>query len=72
MERRLPLALFGLSFGVLPIILARRQANRYQACLARHSDTTNEMLEDQRLTQAMIARRTEALERIAAARERRR
>jgi hypothetical protein len=67
----LPLALFGLIFGVLMIVLSRYQATRYQAYLTRHTDTTNLMLEEQRRTQEAISRQTAALERIATALEQR-
>jgi hypothetical protein len=70
MAQWLPLAIFGLSMGALMIGLSRYQAARYQNYLARHNETTKDMLAEQRRTQEAIAGQTAALERIAAALER--
>jgi hypothetical protein len=67
----LPLAIFGLVFGLLMIVLTRYQASRYQNYLSRHTETTNQMLQEQRRTQEAISRQTAALERIANALEKR-
>lgn len=71
MQDWLPLAVFGLVFGVLMILLSRYQSSKYQAYLARHTETTGQMLDEQRRTQDVIARQTVALERIATALEKR-
>lgn len=71
MERWLPLALFGLIMGGLMIVLSRYQARKYQDYLSRHSETAQNMLEEQKRTQETVARQAAALERIAAALEKR-
>jgi uncharacterized membrane-anchored protein YhcB (DUF1043 family) len=71
MEAWLSLAAFGLVFGVLMIVLSRYQSAKYQTYLTRHTETTSQMLDEQRRTQEAISRQTAALERIAIALEQR-
>jgi altronate dehydratase len=71
MEAWVPLAVFAVVFGVLMIGLSRYQTSRYQTYLSRHTETTHQMLEEQRRTQDAITRQTAALERIATALEQR-
>ena len=71
MEAWLPLALFGLVMGGLMVALSRYQARKYQEYLGRHSETTKQMLEEQKRTQETVARQAAALERIATALEKR-
>lgn len=53
------------------IFVSRYQTSKYQIYLSQHTETTNQMLEEQRRTQETIARQTAALERIASALEKR-
>jgi hypothetical protein len=71
MESWLPLFIFGLSFGILMVVLSRYQANRYQTYLNRHTESTKELVAAQQRTQEAVLRQTAALERIADALEKR-
>jgi cell division protein FtsL len=78
MERWMPLALFGLIFFVLMIVLQRYQTRKYQEYLGKHVAVNDKMRENQeRLIDqqersiAAAERNAAALDRIAIALEKR-
>lgn len=78
MERWLPLAIFGLVFGLLLIVLSRYQSRKYQDYLKQHVAVNDKIRENQEAIVAQGAaslalsdRNAAALERIATALEQR-
>jgi hypothetical protein len=74
----LPLAVFGLVFGALMILLARYQSRKYQDYLASHVAVNEKMrenqekiIEQQAQTLQLTERQAAALDRIATALEQR-
>ena len=78
MERWMPLAIFGLIFFALMIILQRYQTRKYQEYLSKHVAVNDKMrenqtklVEQQERSMAISERSAAALERIATALEQR-
>jgi uncharacterized membrane protein YdfJ with MMPL/SSD domain len=71
MEAWLPVLGLAAGVGVIMFLIARYQTHRYQTYLDGHTAATDRLVAAQAQTLASIERQTVALERIAAALEKR-